>query len=80
MLFETCELRMKTPALLPPPFASSSNVVDQVPVMNLPEDHASAERALRQLASLMKSDDARCRSVLELAATLKPVSHWGLNE
>ncbi|MGZ4962252.1 MAG: hypothetical protein ACXWC8_06830 [Limisphaerales bacterium] len=43
------------------------------------EDIASVERALRQLASLENNTEAR-RSLLELASTIRPVSHWGLNE
>ena len=43
------------------------------------EEIASAERALKQLASVT-NDPKAADSLRQLASAVRPVSHWGLNE
>ncbi|MDB6058279.1 MAG: hypothetical protein JWO95_2123 [Verrucomicrobiales bacterium] len=71
---------MKTSTLPQSELQTSTTDLDQERLLITSEDLASVERALRQVAIVEKDDQARCRSLLELAASVRPVGHWGLNE
>lgn len=71
---------MKTSTLPQPELENVGYDINEQRRLFSSEDIASAERALRQLMILEKDNQARCRSLLELAASVRPVTHWGLNE